>query len=195
MINLINFQQIQNWWRCAIQWRWIHRRHRQSEWFFRLCGWQSSHKLLQRFAADERKRFRCLKRKPKYEQIVSIFISIIFDSKILIHFIVQGAVVAQYFIQSDHYVPESTKMKIDQTTSSMMEYGFHRFYLSFAAYKEKLSDRLRPSSDDDDFRPLTIEQLKRPLVVILYIMMMSAVIFVAEVVISKCKKFYATIFP
>lgn len=75
----------------------------------------------------------------------------------------------------------------------MVEYGFHEFYLSLAAYKEKLSDRVHASQDDDDFRPLTFEQLKRPLIVILYILMVSVVVFVVEIVIFMLKTLYATL--
>lgn len=75
--------------------------------------------------------------------------------------------------------------KINEATSSMMEYGFHQFYTSIATFKQKLVDRVFLDQDDDDLYALTMAQLSRPLVFLLLLCGLASIVFVAEIINFK----------
>lgn len=100
---------------------------------------------------------------------------------------ISGSTNSQFFLESDHYVPERVINKLDKTTSSMMENGLHEFYLSLAIFKQKLIDRAYLEQIDDDFKALTAEQLKRPMIVLSYLLGVAMIIFITECIISKWK--------
>lgn len=77
------------------------------------------------------------------------------------------------------------KAKVDQTSSSMTETGLHQFYLSFADYKQKLSERTRVDQEVDDFQDLTTSQLKRPLIIIFFFWSLAMLTFLIENIILK----------
>lgn len=96
-----------------------------------------------------------------------------------------GSTHAQFHLESDHYVTDRTIKKLDQTTSFMVENGIHKFYLSLAIFKQKLIDRAYLEQIDDDFQALTVEQLKRPMILLFYLWGMATIIFIAEMTIFK----------
>lgn len=86
------------------------------------------------------------------------------------------------------YASERTLKKIDKVTSSMMSSGLYQFYISFAEYKQKLAERVKSAQDEDDnFRALTMDQLKRPMLFIFGLWSLAVVIFIMEHIISKWK--------
>lgn len=77
--------------------------------------------------------------------------------------------------------------KVDKTTSSMMENGLSQFFLSFTEFKRKILHRANSDAeDDDDFKAMSFEQLKRPLILLFGICGMAIVIFIVEVIIFRC---------
>lgn len=96
-----------------------------------------------------------------------------------------GSTHAQFFLESDHHVPERIIKRLDHATSSMVENGLHKFYLSLAIFKQKLIDRAYLEQIDDDSQALTIEQLKRPMIVLFYLWGTATIIFICEMTIFK----------
>lgn len=69
----------------------------------------------------------------------------------------------------------------------MVENGLHEFYLSLAIFKQKLIDRAYSEQVDDDFKALTVEQLRRPMKHLFYLWGMVMIVFITEYIISKWK--------
>lgn len=70
----------------------------------------------------------------------------------------------------------------------MMQSGLHRFYTSLADYDRKLSreEYLSAKKDDeDDLQALTMEQFKRPLMLLLSLCAIVVVIFIGEILVFK----------
>lgn len=98
-----------------------------------------------------------------------------------------GFVSSQFYLQSEHYVPDRMLKKIDRATGSMMENGLHEFYTSLASFKMKLILRIYSMVEHEDFRALSVEQLKRPLILLFCLSAAAMIIFIAEIIISKWK--------
>lgn len=100
---------------------------------------------------------------------------------------------APFYLGSDHHVTEQQLRKIDRATSSMMSSGLYEFYTSYAEFKRRIMKpwcvgpcpRHTHDSDDDDLQVLTMEQLRRPMMLIFGLWALAAVIFVIEYIISK----------
>lgn len=116
---------------------------------------------------------------------------------ILLFIIYLGSINSQFFLESDHYVPERVFKKIDQATSLMMESGLYQFYTSLAAFKQKFVEQTYSNQDDDDdnLQALTMQQLKRPMFLLFSLWAVAKAIFIAEMLVAKfndwlIRKFY-----
>lgn len=91
-------------------------------------------------------------------------------------------------LETHGYASERTLEKIDKVTNAMMSSGLHQFYISFAEYKQKLTERVKSAQDeDDDFRALTMDQFRRPMLFIFGLWSVAVAIFIMEHIISKWK--------
>lgn len=99
--------------------------------------------------------------------------------------LVPGTVFARPFLESQDLIPSRYRKKFNKVTSSMIESGLYRFYTSFADYKFKLRRRIHSSEDDENFQALTIQQLRRPMVLIFGLWTLSIVVFIAEHIFHK----------
>lgn len=76
----------------------------------------------------------------------------------------------------------------------MMESGLYQFYTTLAAFKLKLMERSFWSDDDDDdddMQALTVQQLKRPMILLFCLWAVAKAIFIAEMIVSKFNKWLA----
>lgn len=72
----------------------------------------------------------------------------------------------------------------------MMQSGLYRFYTSLADYDRKIIEEEylaanKDDEDEDDLQALTIEQLKRPLMLLLSLCGIVMVIFIGEILVFK----------
>lgn len=79
-------------------------------------------------------------------------------------------------------------MNIDKVTSSMAEHGFYQFYRSFMEFRfkydgEKIRLASRIIDEIDSLDSITIEQLRKPIIIVLYLNGISTIIFIAEFLI------------
>lgn len=110
-----------------------------------------------------------------------------FLNKIYISFV--GSVQMPYYMAGSQDVPEHIKMKVEKATSSMIESGFYQFYEGFAMFITKLLAKNLPSieADDDEWRALTVDNLKAPLIFCLCLMGFAWFVFILEILIHKIK--------
>lgn len=100
-----------------------------------------------------------------------------------------GAVSSPYYLVSDHYIPDRMLKKIDRTTSAMMENGLNQFFSAFTEFKRKLVARANLNiADEDDFQALSIDQLKKPVILMVGFCGIAVIIFIVEVIIFKVKQ-------
>lgn len=77
---------------------------------------------------------------------------------------------------------------IDEATNLMIESGLHQFYTSFTDFKRKLTERhdvIKPDEDGDDVQAMTLEQLRRPMILTLCLCGVAAVILIVEILVVK----------
>lgn len=96
-----------------------------------------------------------------------------------------GAVGSPFYLESDHYVSNRLLDRIDKMTSSMMESGLHAFYMSLNSFKQQFFERAYFSQTDDEFRALTTQQLKRPMILIFGLWVLAVVVFMGEVCVIR----------
>lgn len=75
--------------------------------------------------------------------------------------------------------------KIEKATSSMMESGLYAFYMSLNSFKQQCMERIHLDETNDEFRALTAEQLKRPLLLVFALWTFALIIFISEHIILK----------
>lgn len=80
------------------------------------------------------------------------------------------------------------KKMIDKTTSSMTDNGLYQFYKSFTVFLMKLRAEKLSNAEEDDFRALTFDELRGPLIFCVYLVGFAWIIFLAEIIIIKLKK-------
>lgn len=84
--------------------------------------------------------------------------------------------------------------KIDKVSNSMAEYGFYQFYQSLSELQTKqLASKLYGPSgvdneDNNHLQPITMEQLKKPITIILCLNGIATILVVAEVLLLKWMK-------
>lgn len=95
-------------------------------------------------------------------------------------------------LEAYRLVPEREIKKIDDTTSKMMENGLYQFYKYFSEYLLQLHHRTLSNENDDEIQVLTMDQLKRPMMVILGLWGLAMAIFIMEHIIRKWKEWRGT---
>lgn len=84
--------------------------------------------------------------------------------------------------------------KFDKVTNSMAEYGFYQFSESISEFKHKwkagVIDRTVENDNnvDDDLQSITMEQMKKPIIILLCLSAIAIIIFVAEILTFKWLK-------
>lgn len=87
--------------------------------------------------------------------------------------------------------------KIEKVTNSMAEYGFHEYCQSISEftlnwYAKDIERSMENSNVDNDLQPITIEQLQKPIIIVLSLNGIATITFFAEVILFK---FYSRILP
>lgn len=72
----------------------------------------------------------------------------------------------------------------------MMESGLFQFYTSIANYKRKLFDQKHMIEADNSFRAFTMAQFKKPIVLILNLLVAATIILITEISIFKIITFF-----
>lgn len=101
---------------------------------------------------------------------------------------VSGAINTHFYLETKHQVSRRVFEKIDRATSFMMQSGLYRFYNSLAEYDWKLSGQENSSArknDGDELQAVTMEQFKRPLMLLLSVWGIVVAIFIGEILVSK----------
>lgn len=92
------------------------------------------------------------------------------------------AIPTQYYLESNNYVPERVQNRIDLSTSWMIESGMHSFYRTFSDYlMEIISKIFRGQQIEEDDAALTMEQLGRPLKLVLFLFGLAFIVFICEI--------------
>lgn len=102
-------------------------------------------------------------------------------------FISLGEILDRYKLTSDRYISERMIAKIDKVTNSMAEQGFYQFYHSISDFSQKWVFG-KFDKDEVDLQSITIEQLRRPIMIILLLNGIASILFVAEILIFKWLK-------
>lgn len=106
-----------------------------------------------------------------------------------------GEISSSYYLENDCYVPARMVDRIDKVTSSIIENGFYQFYASKIDFDFNLRIRrndinnniLQGNNINDDLQPLTFEQMRIPIMFLLYMMGISVVVFIGEISYFKWK--------
>lgn len=75
--------------------------------------------------------------------------------------------------------------KINKATSSIAENGLHQFYDSFIAFQRNFIERDHLKQQDEDIQALTVEQLRRPMILVFFLWGVAIVIRIAEIIAIK----------
>lgn len=104
-------------------------------------------------------------------------------------FLFSGALYAQYYLESDRYISERMLKKVDKATSSMAENGLHRFYTSLSDFRQQLLNRNQLIREEEEaIHALTLQQIQKITFYLFLYWCISAIAFIAEIIISKWKK-------
>lgn len=87
-------------------------------------------------------------------------------------------------MNSHQYIPERIINKVNKVTSSMMANGLHQFYEMFADYLITLRAHKILRVEDDDFRVISIEDLRIPLIFCSFLLAIALIIFLIESIFS-----------
>lgn len=109
-------------------------------------------------------------------------------AELILLFIFTGAVRYQFYLDSNRYISERFIKKVDTLTSSIMENGLYQFFVRISDFKRKFILRDDSSDDDDDTEVLTIQQLKRPMILVFCLWSAAIFIFIAEIIVSKYRQ-------
>lgn len=96
---------------------------------------------------------------------------------------------SQFALDSNHYVTERLVRKIDGLTSLMIENGLNEYFASMDAFKRNFHDMKYSRVKDEEFKELTIDQLKRPMILMVGLLIFATVIFIIQIIVSKLKSF------
>lgn len=99
--------------------------------------------------------------------------------------VILGTVRSQFYLSSDHYVPERFIQKIDTMTNTIMENGLHQFFMSFCEFSRKVILSSYLDEADEEEQALTFEQLRRPMILVFSLWGIAATIFIAENMIFR----------
>lgn len=95
-----------------------------------------------------------------------------------------------FYMAGSRDVPDHMRRKIDNATRSMIEHGLYQFYEGFSVLIMKLVAQKMESTelDNDEWRALTVDNLKAPLIFCTYIICFAWLVFVFEIIIYKIRK-------
>lgn len=99
-----------------------------------------------------------------------------------------GSVSIPYQLTSSQPISERTIDDIDQKSIAMIENGFHEFYKDFAEFLFKL--KIRKNSNDDDIRSLILFECREDLLMFLFILCVSILVFVLDVIVFHFNRWY-----
>lgn len=111
-----------------------------------------------------------------------------------------GSVPNSNYLESDQYIPERIKDKINRKTNFIMENGLEEFFSSFSSFSENLQNNMSPLDEDgdrdyydddddaDDIQALTVENLRGPMIMVLCLSAFSCFIFLIEILVFELKK-------
>lgn len=94
---------------------------------------------------------------------------------------------SQFVLESNHYVTERLLKKIDRLTSSMIENGLHQYFAATDAFKRNFHDIEYSNVKDEEFKELTIDQLKRPMILMVGLVILATVILIIQIIVFKLK--------
>lgn len=91
---------------------------------------------------------------------------------------------------SDQFISERMIAKIDKVTSSMSEHGFYQFYDSYMQFilnsmLQKYAQTAGAIKGEMDLQSITIEQLRKLIVIVLCLNGIAALLFVVEILAYK----------
>lgn len=82
--------------------------------------------------------------------------------------------------------------EIDKVSNSMSEYGFHKFYESkftFDWHTKNINQSTENVMEDIiDLQPITIEQLRKPIIIAMSLNGIGLILLVVEVLLFRWKK-------
>lgn len=105
-----------------------------------------------------------------------------------IHFfglLFSGAVPSTFYLNSVGYVSDRLLTRINKFTSSVMQSGINRFYVSYTRFKRNILERAYLDDENDNFHALTADQLKRPMILVFCLWGVALIVFIAEIAVSK----------
>lgn len=70
-----------------------------------------------------------------------------------------------------------------------MANGLHKFYTSLADFNQKLIGRVYSNGDEDELKALTMEQLRKPMILIICLWGVATTIFLIEMILFKWNNF------
>lgn len=83
-------------------------------------------------------------------------------------------------MESNQLVPERMKNKIYKITSTLMESGIYRFFERLNTFLEKIRAQKLENAEEDDFRALTMGDLRGPLICCSYLLGFAGFVFLLE---------------
>lgn len=104
----------------------------------------------------------------------NIFESFIYNS---------GSIHYPYHLTSENYISDQMKQKINRITSIMMENGIHQQIQSYNHWAHVIG--ICGANEEVDLITFTLEQLKRPMMLIISLWTFTALIFIAEISVHK----------
>lgn len=100
-----------------------------------------------------------------------------------------GSLPYGYYLESNKYVPERMLNSIDKKSSAMMASGLHQLYIKYSEFVFEMHSKIEHREDEnDDEQALTMDQLKRPLILVFYLWGITLVVFIIENSVYYIKK-------
>lgn len=101
--------------------------------------------------------------------------------------LVSGTINSPFYLETFRHVPDRQLKKINKVTSTMMTNGLYQFYTSFAEFKQHFmfQEWSCQAIDDVDFHAFTLNQLRRPMLVIFGLWALATICFIVEHIVYK----------
>lgn len=104
--------------------------------------------------------------------------------------ILLGEVYDRHLLTSYQRISDRMINKIDRVTSLMTEHGFDQFYQHILEFQQKwlfAKDGMTTRKDkyEVNLEPITIEQLRKPIIIVLCLNGIAGILFIAEIVVFK----------
>lgn len=100
-----------------------------------------------------------------------------------------GSLPYGYYLESNKYVPERMLNSIDKKSSAMMASGLHQLYIKYGEFVSEMHSKIEHREDEnDDEQALTMDQIKRPLILVFYLWGITLVVFIIENLVYYIKK-------